>query len=357
MSLASPVLSIAALPTPPAPWENISDGLYAQLPDYRPVDARLYTGVGGLVVTPADGVLFAIMNRDYGVLRSRDQGATWERLPQAPVRGRVYGGFSIALDAPTGRFVVFTQEANPHGINARGGYTLDGGETWTPIERPSVPAKHDGFTWGGLDWTSTAPRVLVAKEHHAWVSVWRSADGGATWEKLPVLSRNVGVLNAETHLVGVDEISAKHGATLSPGIHRSADAGSTWQKVSDRVVTGKAPVGWGANAYWTCDEGVLVSRDLGATWSLLGSPLPGALYGPFFGRTENELLVVADSGFHLTRDAGLTWQKVADPIPGHHRLSDPTVSYGWDPRRGLLYHAEVGGDVYRLRLDSASSQP
>jgi hypothetical protein len=332
-------------------WQNLTPAVLASIPNYQEVEPQLYRRIGGIHVSPTTGAVIVVMNRDYGALRSLDHGASWQRLPGAGLTGRVYGGFSFCADPRSDRFAVFMQEGNPFKILAQGGLTLDGGTTWSPLTRPASVKKHDGFTWGGVDWSSPAPRIILGKEHHAWVTLWLSRDAGLTWEKLPFASRNPGVLNATTFVAGLDDISVSRGKLdLPKGIYRTTDSGQSWAKVSDFIPTGKTPVIWGSHAYWVAPEGVLVSTDLGTTWSVLGSPLPDSLYGPFFGTSEAQLLVVTKSGTFLTHNAGQTWTLVAAPLPGHHRTSDPTVSYGWDPLNHFLYYAPVGGDLFRLRL-------
>ena len=332
-------------------WTRISDGIFESLPDYEPIELALYRKVGVVVALPQSGDVFVVMNRNYGVFRSQDAGETWKRLPLAPLQGRAYGGFSVSLDAAKDRFAVFMQEANGYGIKAVGGMTLDRGLSWRSIERPDQVNRHDGYTWGGVDWSATEPEVLLGKEHHAWVSIWLSQDKGSTWTKLPFESRNVGVLGPETFMAGVDAFAERGDFKAKPGIYRSGDGGLSWKRVSDVVVSGKTPVSWEDRHYWTCQEGVLVSADDGRTWSLLGSPLPEALYGPYFGRTESELMVVARGGIHISDDLGEQWERVGEAVDGAYDVGNPLASFGWDPAAGWIYRATVGGEVYRMKFN------
>ena len=102
-------------------WEKISDPIFEKIPNYEEIPQRLYRRVGGIAVTPENGEIFAVINRDYGVFKSSDHGATWQKLENVPVQGRVYGSFSFSLDAETGRFAVFTQETNRFDIDPVGG--------------------------------------------------------------------------------------------------------------------------------------------------------------------------------------------------------------------------------------------
>jgi photosystem II stability/assembly factor-like uncharacterized protein len=344
--LLSLLVLLATLPA--ATWENISAPLFAKVPDYEEIPAQLYRRLGGIAVLPDSGQIFAVFNRGYGLFTSLDQGASWSKV-EMPVQGRLYGGFGFDLDARSGRLALFLCEANSFKLPALGAWTNDRGRTWTAITRPD--GRHDGWTWGGVDWSAEQPQTVLGKQHHAYVKMWLSQDGGATWKPLSFSSRNVGVIDATTLVAGVDEHATKRVPAVAAGIYRSTDAGATWNKVSDAVVSGKHPVRWGGTFLWTCAEGVLVSRDAGATWALSGQPVPGALYGPFFGRNERELLVVASDGIFRSDDQGATWRRLADTPAGHYRLGDPIVSYGWDAGRNILYHCPVGGDIHRLALD------
>ncbi len=333
----------------PSQWQELTTNLHKAIPGYRPVPDKLNNGIGNLTVLPATGELFVTMNRDFGMYRSSDAGETWNKVTAAPVQGRAYGGFSSTLDPQTGRFAVFMiVTGGQPGIGPVSALTLDGGKTWQPITKPAQ-GRHDGWTWGAVDWSLPQPKVIIGKQHHSQVVMWLSRDAGQTWEKLPFLSRNPGIIDANTFV-------ACKGDT-GDGIWRSTDQGKTWRQISDVKINGKVPVRWGQNFYWTGEQGVLVSSDQGQTWKLLGCPLAGALWGPFFGAHETAMMVVAKDGFHITADAGKTWRRVANFFSGNpqapgagYSVMHCTVSYGWDPHRNFLYCAPVGGSLFRLKL-------
>ncbi len=348
------LLAAAATAAAGAPeWEKISDKLFAGIEDYQPVKAALNRKIGCLAVAPPTGDVFVMVNRTYGVWKSPDAGETWTRL-DSPVRGRAYGGFAADVDPATGRLAVFSVVVK--GIAPVGGLTLDGGRTWTPIGRPEG-TRHDGWSWGCVAWgegeKAGRPQVILAKQHHAWVVMWLSVDGGRNWRKIrSVTSRNPGLADAGTLLCGVDE----HSKGAEKGIFRSTDGGESWRKVADHVVTGKTPVRCRGKVYWTTRAGVIASDDRGETWTLLGGGLPGALWGPYFSADGRRMVVVNQAGFQRSDDGGATWRKVADFFGGRgpgkrkYSIDHPTISYGWDAERNILYCAPVGGEAWRLRL-------
>ncbi len=206
--------------------------MFASIPGYTPHANRLFTGSGNLVVLPSTGQVFVTLNRDFGMYRTSDQGRTWVKVP-APVQGRAYGSFSANVDPQTDRFAIFLIVS---GMEPRSALTLDGGATWSPIERPAG-IRHDGWTWGSLDWTSPRPSIIIGKQHHDYTAIWLSRDTGRTWAKLRFGSRNPGVIDANTFVACPGQ--------EGDGIWRSIDQGKTWSQVSDFKVNGKVPVRWG----------------------------------------------------------------------------------------------------------------
>ncbi len=300
-------------------WDNISASLYQTIPNFRSGEDRLNRNIGNLTVLPS-GELIAVMNGTYGIYASSDQGDSWRKL-DVYIQGRSYGAFSVNLDYNTSRYAVFMivqQKQAP----AVGAVMSRDGKVLSTIGKPD--STHDGWTWGMVDWTSDQSITILDKEHHAWVIMWSSRDAGQTWRKLDFQSRNPGLLNDSTLVAGNDD-----------GIYRSMDSGASWVKVSDFIVTGKTPVRYGEKYYWTTAHGVIVTGDHGATWNLLGTRLPDALYGPYFGKNKNQLMVVSREGFFITKNGGTTWEKKAeyfvdpnDPESGHYNIMHPTNSYG-----------------------------
>jgi hypothetical protein len=199
-----------------------------------------------------------------------------------------------------------------------------------------------------------------------------TSDGGATWDWSGPLLKDTrrwmrtGVADATTLLRG--EEPAK-GDMPQPGIFRSTDFGQTWTKVGDYTLHGTCPVHYGPNIYWVAKEGVVVSRDGGKTWSVCGSPVENIVFGPYFGKSEQEMMVVSfKDGYSITRNGGQSWTRVAPFFadapdawgePRNERTCPPTSGrhwrgclwyFGWDSERNILYQSLFGGDVWKLQL-------
>ena len=327
-------------------WQNITEDLLAEIGDTTFSKSTLNRNVGALAVLPESGDLLLVLNGDHPIYRSKNQGKSWKPLNNANPVGRAYGSFSFNIDPVTSRTALFMIVQKKRGP-VKGLVLSEKGKVLTEIGRPYE--SHDGYTWGMVAWEQDNPQVILGKEHHAWVVMWLSKDGGKTWEKLDFESRNPGVIDARTFVAGKDD----------GGIFRSGDQGKSWEKVAGFKVTGKNPVRYGDNFYWTTEEGLIISRDKGKSWEILGEPLKGALWGPYFGNSENSIMVVNEEGFFITRNHGKSWKKVAGffVIPdsnagGKYNVMHPTNSYGWDEKRGIIYAAGLGGHAYKLKLEN-----
>ncbi len=219
-------------------WENISDGSFG------------VGSVGAIAVAPSDpNVVYVgtgsacprgnISNGD-GMYRSLDAGATWTHigLEAAGQIGR------IAVHPKDADLLYAAVLGNLFGPNEeRGVYrSKDGGATW---ENVNFISAHTGFVDLAMD--ATNPRIIYAAAWRAdrkpWGltsgseegGLWKTTDGGDTWEQL------TGGL--PEGLVG------RIGVTVSParperawalieapgdkgGVYRTDDGGKTWKQIN-----------------------------------------------------------------------------------------------------------------------------
>ena len=172
-----------------------------------------------------------------GLIESNDAGATWQPVSLsgevdfhglAAAHNRVYG-----WDATSGRFMVSTDRqtwetrstlplagfavdpANPDHIVAAGQRGLidstDGGRTWRDRPGPSLRT---------LSWDATAGLVGAAPDG----TVHRSADAGATWQRVGQLPGAPEALLATP----AEWYAAAQESEGTTGIYRSTDGGRNW---------------------------------------------------------------------------------------------------------------------------------
>ena len=338
------IIWLFSVPSKAQTWENITRELYHHLePDSGYASDPLFRKTGSFLLHPFTGDLYLAVNGQNPLYLSQDQGEEWIPLPDAYTEGRTFGGFSAGIFPREGLKYFFTIVMHKN-QQVRGLVLGPDDQVFSVIKKPA--SHHDGWSWGMP--AGNNPQVILGKEHHAWTVLWLSKDGGESWEKLDFESRNPGVVTDSVFLAG-----------NADGIYRSIDQGKTWNKVSPYVITGKTPVMHAEAVYWTTKKGLAKSPDQGKTWTLVGSPLPGSLYGPYFGIDQHSMMVVAEDGFFILRDGSDLWQKVAPPfvIPeaayeGAYNIRFSTNSYGWDQKRNLLYAAGLGADVYKLKIEA-----
>ena len=219
-------------------WENVSDGYFKT------------SSVGAIAVSDSDpNVVYAGMGESCirvvpsygdGVYRSTDAGKTWKHMGLEDTRhiGRV----RIHPNNPDIVYVAALGHA--FGPNEQRGVfrSTDGGETWEQVLFKSEDA-------GAVDLSMDPanPRILYASvwqvRRNFWTinsggpdcGLYKSTDGGDTWTEI---SDNPGLPSGVKGRIGVAVSPAKPGrvyATIESeecGIYRSEDAGATWQLVN-----------------------------------------------------------------------------------------------------------------------------
>ena len=278
--------------------------------------------LGGMVIqtialSPSfemDQTIF-VGTESVGVLRSTDGGVTWspinEGLTDRCVNALALSpGFmvdGIALAATAGG--LFRSE--------------DGGDHWTLVGEVgsalcvAVPPPPTG-----PDFDIGLHRVAVAGTAH--LGVFRSPDGGQTWEPA-----NAGLAARLLVTLAISPDFAADGTLFScgleEGVHRSGDGGRSWAAVNEGLASLEVASVAISPAFAedrvvvaATADGVAISRDGGEHWLATGGPTPAqavaiaasfAVLGP--------LLAAGPSGdVQLSADAGLTWRPLTVPFAG-----------------------------------------
>ena len=334
-----------ASPANSSPWENISDAFFKKL-DVDELKPSFLRRCVGMAVTPA-GEIFAMTSKGHGVCVSRDHGATWTEIAGNRVTGRCETGFGFSMAYPyEGRLAFFC-------IDGTGGLTLDHGQTWRPFTKILRMLEY-----ADVDWSSPGASTIFGLTHEPYFTVL-SRDSGATWQQLykeTESPKDAQKFTGMYHLgvIGGDTLVRAHHD--QPGLAISKDAGKNWTEVDQHQILGRRPVHFGSKTYWTTTEGVIVTSN-GRDWTLLGKGPEDALYGPYFGSSDQEIMVVSEKAFYLTRDGGQTWQNVAPgfiPPDAYRKGFNARASfhyYGWDPKANYLYASSLGAAIYRLKVE------
>ncbi len=316
-------------------WIDISTAQIGQL-DKQPWPG----GCAGVVVNRLNGdVMVNIVGN--GLWKSADQGQTWTRLDGGAVSGRGECGWSVQVDQnDPKRVAVFS-------LDGDAGYTVDGTrwKKFTSLGR--------NWDFGSVDWASPEAKVILAGKHESNGEVYKTADAGTTWIKLPIVMDPVkkmdecmiGVMDANTFIY-----------SFGNGIHHSTDAGATWTQVSQLQPRSKIPVLF-KNAHYLCTSaGLIASRDLGATWQVQGEAVD-LWQGPFFGKDEKTIVAAGPQGVYKTTNAGTSWTKISGLRPNlTQHFSFATKWFGcytWDPVHDVIYATAMSHPAFKNSLAAA----
>jgi photosystem II stability/assembly factor-like uncharacterized protein len=174
-------------------------------------------------------------NPERGVYRSKDGGKTWERIL---FRNEKTGAIDLSMDANNPRvlYAAFWETVRRPWELVSGGpgsgifKSTDGGDTWTEITRAKgLPAGVLGRI--GIAASPAREDRVYAVIEAADGAIFRSDDGGASWERAS-LERNLRQRAWYYHHIIADPQDADTVWILNVELWRSIDAGKTFERVT-----------------------------------------------------------------------------------------------------------------------------
>jgi len=342
-----------------------------------PTQGGRVTAVAGVAQRPGT---FYMGATGGGVWKSTDYGASWANVSDGFF---ATGSIGAIRTAPTNPDIVYVGTGSDgirsNVILGKGVYRSDdGGKTW----------RHLGLaTVGQIGAVEVHPRdpdvLFVAAIGQPFGpsrdrGVYRTRDGGISWEKVFFLSDSTGAVDLEFAPDNPDEIyvamwrvERKPWTIISGaregGIWKSTDGGTTWRQLGNGLPTGL--VGKADLAVSPADPdrlyvliealpggGLYRSDDRGASFRLVSSE-NGLLRRPFYytnvdaDPTNADVVYVNNEGFFRSADGGTTWARRSTPHGDNHDMwIDPS-----DPRV-MIQSNDGGANVSRDGGDTWSTQ-
>ncbi len=218
-------------------------------------------------------------NPERGVFRTTDAGATWDKVLYVD---EDTGCSDLDLEASNPRVLyagMWTFRRRPWRFDDGGGETAlwrssDGGETWQSLaHRPGMPT--EPMARIGVAVAQSAPEtVYLISETRTQGQLWRSDDRGQSWRTVND-SRDINFRPFYYSDLRVDPTNPEVLITLSGGLSKSTDGGRTFQRIA-RDVHGDHQSFWidpqDSQRYLSgSDGGFQVSLDGGETFDILNT--------------------------------------------------------------------------------------
>ena len=343
-------LSVMSLPFASSAWgQEDPHEMLTEASNFRSIGP--FRGGRSAAVTgvPGKPMLYYQGTAGGGVWKTTDGGSSWKNITDGYFGGSI-GAVEVAASDPNIIYVgggeVTVRGNVSHGYGMWKSY--DGGDTWVPI---------------GLEDSRRIPRIRVHPTDPDTVyaavlghlhgpnqerGVYRSRNGGETWERVLFASEEAGavdliidpnnprVLYASMWNINRTPYSLESGGEGS-GIWKSTDGGDTWTDISQNKGLPKGPLGISgvtvspvdSNRVWAIVEaaegGLFRSDDAGKTWTRVNDERKlrqrAWYYSRVYAGPKNvDEVYVLNVRFWRSADGGKTFSGISSPHGDHHDL-------------------------------------
>jgi photosystem II stability/assembly factor-like uncharacterized protein len=376
--------------TPPKPPDPLKSLQYRNIGPYRGGRSAAVTGV------PSQPFVFYYGATGGGVWKTTDGGINWESVSDGSVFGTGSVGAIAVADSDPNTIYVGMGESPIRGNVSHGDGVYksnDAGKTWKRV---------------GLEDTRQIARirvhpknpdlVYVAALGHVWGpndqrGVFRSKDGGKTWEKVLSRGNKAGAIdlildpsNPNIIYAGFWEVYRKPWTLESGGpgggIFKSTDGGDTWNELTKNPGLPKGMVGKigitvspaNPDRVWAIveaeDGGVFRSDNGGSTWTKVNEERRlrqrAWYYTRIYADPKNaDTVYVLNTGFYRSNDGGRTYTGIGVPHGDNHDLwiapddpnrmiesNDGGSNVSYNGGRSWTEQDQPTAQFYRVALDN-----
>lgn len=284
-----------------------------------------------------------------GVWKTLDGGETWMPVSDGFFGGSI-GAVAVAESDPNIVYVGGGEKTVRGNVSHGDGMwkSMDAGKTWVNIglkDSRQIPRVRIHPRNPDLVYAAVLGHLFAPSQERG---VYRSKDGGKTWERILFANENAGavdlildptnprVIYASTWRVRRTPYSLESGGEGS-ALWKSTDGGDTWRNLSAMKGMPKGPLGIigitvsrsnPQNLYAIVeanDGGVFRSRDGGETWDRTSDSRDLRQRAWYYTRItadpkDEDTVYVTNVRFHKSKDGGKTFSSIATPHGDNHDL-------------------------------------
>jgi photosystem II stability/assembly factor-like uncharacterized protein len=350
------------------------------------------TAVAGITSQP---MVYYFGATGGGVYKTTDGGANWEPVSDGHFKTGSVGAIGVAESDPNVIYVGMGESPIRGNVSHGDGMykSTDAGKTW----------KH-----AGLGDTRHIARVRVHPKNpdivfvaalghifgpHEQRGVFRSADGGKTWQKVLYRNDKAGAIdliidpsNSNVLYAGFWEVQRKPWSLESGGpgggLFKSTDGGDTWTEITRNPGMPKGTVGKvgvtvspvNPDRVWAIieaeDGGIFRSDDAGKNWAKVNEQRVlrqrAWYYTRIYADTQNaDSVYVLNVGFYKSNDGGRTYTTIGVPHSDNHDLwiapndasrminsNDGGANVSFNGGRTWSEQDQATAQFYRVALDN-----